>query len=150
MPEPPPPKACVAKSWIQRIVLRGKRHAEEQREHAHDGRGQMENFPGHIPSSILYMVLLIWLLASAAKSGLRDPIKCVAPAGHRSLERSHSLLGPRLLAVGQHFHDTVLGLSSLTDELKLFSMSTRNTGLLVQAHSGSDRKSTRLNSSHLG
>src|ERR1035438_9834412 len=77
---------------LQRIVLRGKRHAEEQREHAHDGRGQMENFPGHIPSSILYMVLLIWLLASAAKSGLRDPIKCVAPAGHRSLERSHSLL----------------------------------------------------------
>jgi hypothetical protein len=28
--------------------------------------------------------------------------------GHSSLERSHSLLGPRLLAVGQHFHDTVL------------------------------------------
>jgi hypothetical protein len=83
------------------------------------------------------MVLLIWLLASAAKSGLRDPIKCIAPTGHRSLERSHSLLGPRLLAVGQYSHDTVLGLSSLTDELKLFSMSTRNTGLLVQAHSGS-------------
>src|ERR1039458_4179642 len=52
---------------LQRVVLCGNRHAEEQREHAHDGRGQVENFPGHIPSSILYIVLLIWLLASAAK-----------------------------------------------------------------------------------
>jgi hypothetical protein len=92
------------------------------------------------------MVLLIWLLASAAKSGLRDPIKCVALAGHTSLERSHSLLGPRLLAVGQHFHDTVLDLSSLTNQLKLFSMSTRSTGLLIQAHSGSRCCKTRKTS----
>jgi hypothetical protein len=35
---------------LRRVVLGGKRHAKEQREHAHDGRGQVENLPGHISS----------------------------------------------------------------------------------------------------
>ena len=76
---------------LRRVVLRGKRHAKKQQEHAHDGRGQVEHLPCdhfHPQFRTPFSCLGGWLQRPSAGPVTQSMRRST---GRSSLERSHSL-----------------------------------------------------------
>jgi hypothetical protein len=80
----------------------------------------VENFPRYHPhpqfctSLVQYIVLLIWLLASAAKSGLRGPINALLH-GAQQPRKIALLLGLHLPVIGQHINSICSGYLAHTE-----------------------------------